>query len=79
MRKVYKIEIVCGTRRDILTELKIDQDVQGQRGSYHQHQLGFHHHLGGPGKHFGEHFYKIVAFYVKSVIIPLDCCVTLQS
>ena len=59
MRKVYKIEIVCSTRRDIFTELKIDQDVQGQRGSYHQHQLGFPHHLGAPGKHFGEIFNKI--------------------
>ena len=59
MRTVYKIEIVFSTRRDISAELKIDQDVQGQRGSYHQHQLGFPHHLGAPGKHFGEHFYKI--------------------
>ena len=58
LRKVYKIEIVCSTRRDILIELKIDQDVQGQRGSYHQHQLGFPHHLGVPGKYFGENFIK---------------------
>ena len=66
LRNIHKIEVVCTTEWDILTESYIDQDHQGQYESCRPPQIGHHDYLEAPRRHFWEKFIK------QKLFVPLE-------